>query len=163
MTTAQRTRFSQAPQMGEALLEEGDSPYRPGDHLITPRLGYTHHGLYVGQGQVLHYAGLADDLTAGPVELTPLRQFANGWRIRVKPYRARLYTRHESVERGLGRLGEDRYHLVLNNCEHLVTWCITGIAMSAQVRQTVKSILPAGDLIVPVGLGVKALVDWLQD
>ncbi len=26
------------------------SRFTPGDHLVTARLGYTHHGLYVGSG-----------------------------------------------------------------------------------------------------------------
>ena len=163
MTTTGHIHNSPAPRVSTARAKVDGGPFFPGDHLITPRTAYAHHGLYVGRGQVLHYAGLADDLTTGPVELTPVRRFANGHPIRVKPYRTRLYSRAESVGRGLGRLGEDRYHLVLNNCEHLVTWCITGIAMSAQVRQTVKSLWPGGDPIFPVGLGVKALVDWLQD
>ena len=28
-----------------------------GDHLISPRPGFTHHGLYVGNNEVIHYAG----------------------------------------------------------------------------------------------------------
>ena len=28
-----------------------------GAHLVTPRRGYTHHGIYVGNGIVIHYAG----------------------------------------------------------------------------------------------------------
>ena len=27
-----------------------------GDHLISPRPGFTHHGLYVGNNEVIHYA-----------------------------------------------------------------------------------------------------------
>ncbi|MCG9053036.1 lecithin retinol acyltransferase family protein [Laribacter hongkongensis] len=26
-----------------------------GDHLVTARTGYEHHGLYLGQGRVIHY------------------------------------------------------------------------------------------------------------
>ena len=30
-----------------------------GAHLVTPRCGYTHHGIHVGDGQVVHYMGLS--------------------------------------------------------------------------------------------------------
>ncbi|MGU5583238.1 lecithin retinol acyltransferase family protein [Aeromonas hydrophila] len=33
------------------------SRFTPGDHLVTARLGYTHHGLYVGGDLVIHYQG----------------------------------------------------------------------------------------------------------
>src|SRR5215467_9598323 len=28
-------------------------------HIVTPRRGYLHHGIYVGDGKIVHYAGLA--------------------------------------------------------------------------------------------------------
>ncbi|WP_206171903.1 lecithin retinol acyltransferase family protein [Thiorhodococcus mannitoliphagus] len=42
-----------------------------GAHLISPRGGYTHHGIYVGDGHVVHYSGLAAGRTSGPVETGP--------------------------------------------------------------------------------------------
>ena len=30
-----------------------------GTHLVASRRGYTHHGIYVGGGMVVHYAGLS--------------------------------------------------------------------------------------------------------
>src|SRR5882762_7929917 len=39
-----------------------------GAHLVTPRGAYSHHGIYVGKGKVVHYAGLARSLHRGPVE-----------------------------------------------------------------------------------------------
>ena len=36
-----------------------------GAHIVTPRRWYTHHGIYVGAGQVVHYAGLSDLLPIG--------------------------------------------------------------------------------------------------
>ncbi|EFL5564207.1 hydrolase, partial [Escherichia coli] len=29
-----------------------------GAHLSSDRPGYTHHGIYVGNGKVIHYSGL---------------------------------------------------------------------------------------------------------
>ena len=31
-----------------------------GAHLVSPRWGYTHHGIYTGGGRVIHYAGLSE-------------------------------------------------------------------------------------------------------
>ena len=62
-------------------LEPGESP-RPGAHLITPFLGYTHHGIYVGDGKVVHYGALMYDIIRKPVEEVTLEVFAEG---RPKP------------------------------------------------------------------------------
>ncbi len=43
-----------------------------GDHLIARRVGYTHHGLYLGDGNVLEY------LMNEGVTIVPLSSFANG-------------------------------------------------------------------------------------
>jgi len=44
----------------------------PGAHLVTQRSGYEHHGIYVGNGRVVHYAGFAGSLHLGPIEETTL-------------------------------------------------------------------------------------------
>ena len=50
----------------------------PGTHLTTPRVGFRHHGLYAGDGKVLHYSGLHRHLWRRPVEEVSLAQFARG-------------------------------------------------------------------------------------
>ena len=47
-----------------------------GSHLVTPRRGYLHHGIYVGGCRVVHYSGLVHGLRGGPVEEVPLSRFA---------------------------------------------------------------------------------------
>ncbi|MGG1947245.1 lecithin retinol acyltransferase family protein [Trinickia sp. NRRL B-1857] len=39
------------------------------------------------------------------------------------------------VARAQSRLGEDRYRILTNNCEHFCTWCVQGFARSEQVRR----------------------------
>jgi hypothetical protein len=39
-----------------------------------------------------------------------------------------------TLQRALGRLGEQRYNLIFNNCEHFAHWCKTGRHRSAQVE-----------------------------
>src|ERR1700722_16072908 len=48
------------------LAAESEPPV--GAHVVTQRGGYTHHGIYVGASQVVHYAGLARGLRRGAVE-----------------------------------------------------------------------------------------------
>ena len=49
-----------------------------GDHLISPRPGFTHHGLYLGNNEVIHYAGYSSGEESGQVVLTSLDVFRNG-------------------------------------------------------------------------------------
>lgn len=46
-----------------------------GAHLTTSRRGYTHHGMYVGRGRVVHYSGLSGFWQGGPVEEVSLSRF----------------------------------------------------------------------------------------
>jgi cytochrome c5 len=41
----------------------------------------------------------------------------------------------EAVTRARSRLGEDRYRVWTNNCEHFVHWCLSGIPRSTQVER----------------------------
>jgi hypothetical protein len=47
-----------------------------GSHVVTPRRGHLHHGIYLGARKVIHYEGLAHGLRTGPVEEIPLAHFA---------------------------------------------------------------------------------------
>jgi hypothetical protein len=106
-----------------------------GAHLVASRGTYEHHGIYVGDGRVVHYAGFCEAWRRGPVEEVTLAAFAAGRAIRVQPHPGAPYTGPQVVARARARVGEDRYRLLTNNCEHLCTWCIEGKSRSAQVRQ----------------------------
>jgi hypothetical protein len=104
-----------------------------GAHLVTPRHGYSHHGIYVGDGKVVHYAGFAGSLRRGPVEEVSLTRFAAGYEVLLEPSAAPVYVRNEAVRRARSRLGENRYRLLTNNCEHFCAWCLYGESRSEQV------------------------------
>ncbi|HUL67393.1 MAG TPA: lecithin retinol acyltransferase family protein [Burkholderiaceae bacterium] len=106
-----------------------------GAHLLTPRRGYTHHGIYVGNGKVVHYAGLYRALTRGPVEEVSLEEFADGQAVQVKVGAKALYPAAMIVERARSRLGEDRYRITTNNCEHFCEWCLRGESRSEQIER----------------------------
>lgn len=103
-----------------------------GAHVATPRRGYVHHGIHVGGGRVVHYAGFARSLRRGPVEEVSLETFAGRNGYAVMDHANAAYGNSDIAERARSRLGESRYHLLRNNCEHLAHWCITGRAVSRQ-------------------------------
>jgi hypothetical protein len=108
-----------------------------GAHLVTPRRGYTHHGIYVGGGRVVHYAGLSRSLWRGPVEEISLEEFADGQPVRVLAEARGPFSPLEVVARARSRLGENLYRLISNNCEHFCEWCLSGQARSRQVERMV--------------------------
>lgn len=105
-----------------------------GDHLVSPRLGYEHHGLYIGHDLVVHYGGLVQGFNKGTICIAGLDEFAQGSGIRVQSHPLRVYDAEDSINRALSRLGEDWYNVLVNNCEHFVMWCIMGIPVSHQVN-----------------------------
>ncbi|PRY04248.1 lecithin retinol acyltransferase family protein [Paraburkholderia sp. BL25I1N1] len=105
-----------------------------GSHIIARRSAYDHHGIYVGNGTVVHYAGLCRSLHRGPVEETTIECFASGHEIAVKPNPMARYVGAEAVRRARSRLGENRYRLLRNNCEHFCNWCLYGESRSEQVE-----------------------------
>ncbi|MBK6999334.1 MAG: lecithin retinol acyltransferase family protein [Rhodoferax sp.] len=105
-----------------------------GDHLVSTRVGYTHHGIYIGNDYVIHYAGFSDGFKKDLITLTTLDEFKNGNDVTVKNYILRTHNYEETVSRAYSRLGEDMYNALINNCEHFATWCVMGIHSSSQVN-----------------------------
>ena len=132
-----------------------NASFTPGTHVATDRILYAHHGIYVGSGRVVHYAGLCNGWQSGPVEEVSLEQFANGERVFAFAHSSRSFSSAEIVARARSRLGEDMYHILRNNCEHFCEWCVTGRKRSRQVHEWMS--LP-GRLLRTVFLwGVDAL------
>jgi hypothetical protein len=105
-----------------------------GAHIVAQRRGYIHHGIYVGAGKVVHYAGLSRGLRSGPVEEISLSRFAAGQDVRVVSGVAPKFEEREVVRRARSRIGEDNYRLLTNNCEHFCEWCLHGEHRSYQVE-----------------------------
>jgi hypothetical protein len=100
--------------------------FQPGDHLVVSRGLYTHHGVYAGDGWVVHK-------DFGPVRLETLAAFARGAKIRICKPKAGDFPAKTVLARAVSRLGEDRYDLLFDNCEHFVRWCRSGKSDSPQV------------------------------
>ena len=114
------------------LVAEQEPPL--GSHVVTSRCGYQHHGIYVGDGKVVHYAGLAHGLHRGPVEEVSLARFTDGHPGWVRSDATPNFDRREVIRRARSRLGEDSYRLLTNNCEHFCEWCLRGERRSYQVE-----------------------------
>jgi hypothetical protein len=52
----------------------------------------------------------------------------------LKNFQYHLFTPEETVARAYSRLGERKYDIINNNCEHFAIWCKTNISESGQVR-----------------------------
>ena len=118
--------------------------YPIGAHLIVNHFGYSHHGIYAGKGRVIHYSGFAHLFKKRPIEITTLNQFARGKNIIVREYAHPKYTGRNIVRRMRTRMHENNYHLIINNCEHLCTWAITGVESSPQVLVMMRRLTTIG-------------------
>jgi hypothetical protein len=110
----------------------------PGAHLITPWMGFAHHGVYVGEGKVIHYGALVYDLIRKPVEEVTLASFSGGRPVFVVQHEELPFEVRDIIDRARSRLGEHRYRLLSNNCEHFVEWCLYGEHRSFQVDRALE-------------------------
>jgi hypothetical protein len=130
-------------QNGDRLPPAGVAPgFPPGTHLVTRRRGYLHHGIYVGGGRVVHYSGSSRSWRGGPVEEVSVEEFAGGRSMSIKPSVNARFSGTEIVRRARSRLGEDRYRLTSNNCEHFCEWCIHDRPRSEQVERWLDAMFP---------------------
>jgi hypothetical protein len=122
----------------DTLLVWGEEP-ETGSHLVSPRRGYMHHGIYVGEGRVVHYAGLARGRFRGRIEEVSLAKFADGRSVWTRNSHLPAFVPQEVIRRARARVGENRYRVFRNNCEHFCEWCLRGEPRSYQVERFLAS------------------------
>jgi len=103
-----------------------------------PWLGYTHHGIYAGEGKVIHYGALLYSMIRRPVEEVSLATFAEGRPVFVVTHAEGAFEVAEILRRARSRLGEKHYRLLTNNCEHFVEWCLHDVHRSFQVQTALE-------------------------
>jgi len=128
-----------------------------GTELIVSRRGYRHYGIYVGDGRVVHYAGRIS-YPRGLVEEVSIADFTAGRRIHVGDASNERIPGADVVRRARSRLGERRYDLLQNNCEHFCSWCQNGEPRSVQV----EALTPSRRLLVRTLERVVLAARWLQ-
>ena len=114
-------------------LDQNEEPDL-GAHLVTPWMGFAHHGIYVGNGNVIHYGALMYDIIRKPVEEVSLQSFAGGRPVFLISHAEPCLDVAETISRARSRLGEKKYRLLTNNCEHFCEWALHGVARSFQVE-----------------------------
>ncbi|CAL8330592.1 unnamed protein product [Merluccius merluccius] len=160
-----------------------------GDLLEVPRTLFSHFGIYLGDGRVAHLipdilpALTADAARIGTVitnrrlilgcvsrratvRVDSLEDFAYGSELRVNAMDARVEQRalpaEEVARRAEGLVGAVPYSLLWHNCEHLVTHCRYGRAVSRQTDQfceCLKSIIrDQRTILVTLLLGITSIV-----
>jgi hypothetical protein len=106
---------------------------------------YSHHGIYVGNNQIVHFAPAGGgNLLATKSQATVLLQdfdyfldnntldnvsivtYKISYDLEVAARRAEKAASNPSI-------WKDKYNLLTTNCEHLATWCCTGVWKSEQV------------------------------
>lgn len=120
--------------------------FTSGDHLKVSRGVYAHHGIYVGDGVVIHYSGEVFQKSEATIRRDPLERFVGGGTAEVVAYAASNDC-EEVVRRAVSRLGENGYSLFGNNCEHFARWCKTGEHASDQVHDVAAGTAGVSSLV----------------
>ena len=117
--------------------------FTKGDHIKAMRMGYAHHGIYMGNGRVLHYLD-----EEGVCECS-LEEFAAGMPVDTVSYLLLdTFGPDEVARRASSRVGESEYSLVFKNCEHFATWCACGLEHSGQVQRAAAAVAGVGAFAV---------------
>jgi len=97
---------------------------------------YQHHGIDIGDGSVIHYRKPSEI-----IEQTSFETFSKGNKVYVRQYPDGFsFISEVVVKRSFSRLGENKYNLLFNNCEHFASWCKIGISESKQVKDFIPTI-----------------------
>jgi Lecithin retinol acyltransferase len=120
-----------------------------GNHIYVPtKVPFIyHHGIDCGGNLVIEYS------KNGKIELISKQAFAQEKDITIKYYpETQCFPPEFVVIRAYSRLGESKYSLLCNNCEHFASWCKTGNQISEQVPRLVNKLACKAPDIRPIVL-----------
>ncbi|XP_013063866.2 phospholipase A and acyltransferase 2-like [Biomphalaria glabrata] len=142
-----------------------------GDRVRFDRGFYSHWGIHIGRGKIVHLAGRGNDGINANVHIgysfsIAGVQFSKAeiciedfWSVvdDSKAYidnsldsKLEAYDPFTVVSNATQRLGEVGYNLIYSNCEHFVNWCRYGKCKSDQVENAVTG------MVIAVAAGVTA-------
>ena len=118
-----------------------------GDHIRVKSNQLYHHGIYVGNEEVIQFGG-PFDMFKNPkeivVEKVKIEDFLNGGFLEVKEFDRKekkiKCSPEEIIETALSMIGTGGYDLLRNNCEHFVNYCIFKEKKSSQIDDFRKDI-----------------------
>ena len=118
-----------------------------GDHIRVKSNQLYHHGIYIGNDEVVQFGGPFDMFVKPKdivVEKVHIEDFLKGGflevRILDRKEKKQRRSTNEIIETALSKLGEGGYDILYNNCEHFVNYCIFGVKKSTQVEDLHKEI-----------------------
>lgn len=112
-------------------MKEGDHIYIYLRDKVTG-VKFTHDGIYIGEKKVIHYWN--GRIRKGKI-------YKDKWlrkTVHTKKHK-QCYEPERIIRRANKRLGEKKYNLAFNNCEHFAYWCKVGKSRSKQVEYKTKS------------------------
>ncbi len=120
-----------------------------GAQIRVSRGAYYHHGIYVAEDTVVHYAAADGDGLSHAADVTvrtvPLSMFLAGGNLEIRRYslRERLEVRPPKrvAAAALGRVGEGGYDILRHNCEDFSNECAFGRRRSGQIDAYRKKVL----------------------
>jgi len=145
-------------QSGNVELSKGSLIYVY-SYLIVPTFRFRHYGVYLGGQVVLHFAspsGPEISFSSAVIHKTTLCSFLNGRELGIDNSITTKFTPEEIVDRGLMRLGEMDYSLLLRNCEHVAREIVTGRKISYQVLEAPQAIF---EILIALGERVDEFVN----
>ena len=110
----------------------------PGAQVRVRRSGYYHHGIYIGNGEIVHFDGSPNEQDAAAVRVrrTGMEEFLRGGlpelRIYGRAERKLLRAADEIAAAALSAVGRGGYDYRTNNCEHFSNECAFGEHYSRQ-------------------------------
>lgn len=126
------------------------SKFHRGDHLVVKRGAVNHHGIYIGDDEVVHYSGRNMKCNVKRVSLS---MFSGGNSVWVFDYddivnqfllafssstdiggklSLSTFPPNRIIARAESQEGENWYSIAENNCEHFAHWCVLGSSISTQ-------------------------------
>lgn len=112
-----------------------------GDHIRVRRARglYWHHGIDAGEGRVIHFSGEPLRMKDAIVCEVALTEFLQGEQPEIVDSIGETRTPEETVRIARSLIGQRRYDLLLNNCEHFACYCKSGRRFSHQVAKAVAA------------------------
>ena len=111
-----------------------------GAHIRVQIQSIYHHGIYIGNDEVIQFGLLCDMLKPKEevrVLVSSIEEFLQGGFLEVRVFdRKERKIKNDDlkiVEIAKSKLGEDGYDIVHNNCEHFANFCIFNKKESKQI------------------------------
>lgn len=104
---------------------------------------FDHHGLYLGDGTVVHFDGEPTDSRPAAVRRTNVEDFRAGRQAsavgiaeldsirgrKMSPLKGNI-----AALRAMSVVGDEDYNVLARNCEHFAMWALVGVSHSSQTR-----------------------------